>query len=95
MCIENTDRIQEYVTINDLEVMEVPQGSTSSEQINRMLQIVKEYNIDFNSDRITADLVASNTLRVDYNLFNLIKSYPELINQLKPGLENSVSDKGY
>lgn len=93
VCIENPDRIQEYVTIDDLEVMEVPQGLTSSEQINRMLQIVREYHIDFENDRITADLVASNTFRVDYNLFNLVKSYPELINQLKPGLDNSVSNK--
>ena len=37
--------------------MEVPQGLTSSEQINRMLQIVKEYNIDFNleDERFNSD----------------------------------------
>jgi len=96
VCIENPDRLGEYITLNDLEVDKVPQGLVSSEQINRMLQIVKEYHFDLSIDtqKLNSDLLAAKTLSIDYNLFNLVKSYPELINQLKPGLTTFVSKKG-
>lgn len=88
VCIENIDRINEYVTINDLEIIEIPLGLTRSQQINKMLQIVKEYNINLDDERQNKDLFEAKIVSTDYNLFNLVKSYPGLINELRPGLNN-------
>ena len=43
VCVENPDNLKNYVVLDDLDEMEIPQGLTLKGQVNRMLQVVREY----------------------------------------------------
>ena len=53
--------------------MEIPQGLTFKGQVNRMLQVVREYDFNLEDERFNQDLIKTKTYQIDYNLFNLIK----------------------
>ena len=95
VCVEDSDKIEQYTTINDLNVLEISGGLTDSQQITKMLDVVKEYKFNYDDKRINLDLLEAKTLEIDYNLFNLIKKYPNLFTYIEPGVNNinSSSDE--
>lgn len=102
VCVEDSDKIEQYTTINDLNVLEISGGLTDSQQITKMLDVVKEYKFNYDDKRINLDLLEAKTLEIDYNLFNLIKKYPNLFTYIEPGINNinsssdeSINDTDY
>ncbi len=88
VCVEDSDKIEQYTTINDLNILEIPSGLTDSQQITKMLNVVKEYKFNYDDKRMNVDLLTVKTLEIDYNLFNLIKKYPNLFTYIEPGIKN-------
>ena len=102
VCVEDSDKIEQYTTINDLNVLEISGGLTDSQQITKMIDVVKEYKFNYDDKRINLDLLEAKTLEIDYNLFNLIKKYPNLFTYIEPGINNinsssdeSINDTDY
>lgn len=93
VCVENPDNLKNYVVLDDLDEMEIPQGLTFKGQVNRMLQVVREYDFNLEDERFNLDLIKTKTYQIDYNLFNLIKAYPRLIHFLRPGLRGLFKRK--